>query len=180
MHEDDRADRGAARGGQFATFAVDGLWFGIEVPRVQEVLRSQDITRVPRAQGAVEGLINLRGQIVTAVDMRRRLGLRPRPAGSAPMNMVVRSDDGAVSLLVDEIGDVLDVDGANYEPTLDTVTACIRNLTSGMYKLEGRLLLCLDTGKALDLGAGQGRSQATGCERSQDSSTTESSKRGQA
>jgi purine-binding chemotaxis protein CheW len=164
--EEDRGDD-VGRGGQFATFAVDGLWFGIEVPRVQEVLRYQEITGVPRAQGAIEGLINLRGQIVTAIDMRRRLGLRPRPAGTAPMNMVVRSDDGAVSLLVDEIGDVLDIDAASYEPALEAVAASIRSLTSGMYKLEDRLLLCLDTGKALDLGAAQGRGQSAGSERGQ-------------
>jgi purine-binding chemotaxis protein CheW len=160
LHEEVRAggDAAVGRGGQFATFAVDGLWFGIEVPRVQEVLRYQKITGVPRAQGAIEGLINLRGQIVTAIDMRRRLGLRPRTADCTPMNIVVRSDDGAVSLLVDEIGDVLDVEGAAYEPPLDTVAASIRSLTSGMYKLEDRLLLCLDTGKTLDLASAAVRS----------------------
>jgi purine-binding chemotaxis protein CheW len=160
MREDDRADGGVAadRGGQFATFAVDKLWFGIEVPRVQEVLRYQEITRVPRAQGAIEGLINLRGQIVTAIDMRRRFGLPSRPAGSSPMNMVVRSDDGAVSLLVDEIGDVLDVEASSYEPSLETVAPSIRTLTSGMYKLEDRLLLCLETRKVLDVGTAQARS----------------------
>jgi purine-binding chemotaxis protein CheW len=159
VHEDDGGEKGAlaGKGGQFATFAVDGLWFGIEVPRVQEVLRYQEMTRVPRAQGAIEGLINLRGQIVTAIDMRRRLGLRSRPEGCSPMNMVVRSDDGAVSLLVDEIGDVLDVEADSYEPSLETIDATIRGLTSGMYKLPDRLLLCLDTRKALDVGAAQGR-----------------------
>jgi len=170
-HEDDRVGGDVAgRGGQFATFAVDGLWFGIEVPRVQEVLRHQEITEVPRSQGAIEGLINLRGQIVTAIDMRRRLGLRPRTAGSTPMNMVVRTDDGAVSLLVDEIGDVLDVEDATYEPPIDTVAPSVRSLTSGIYKLEDRLLLCLDTERALDLAAAI-QSQASLNEQSQGSAT---------
>src|SRR5580704_502420 len=95
---------------QYSTFYVDKLYFGIEVLQVQEVLRYQEMTRVPLAPEVIEGLINLRGQIVTAVDMRRRLRLPPRAGTQTPMNMVVRTDDGAVSLLVDEIGDVLDVD----------------------------------------------------------------------
>jgi purine-binding chemotaxis protein CheW len=89
---------------------VADLFFGVDVLRVQEVLRFQQMTRVPQAPEVIEGLINLRGQIVTAIDMRRRLRLPPRAGDQTPMNMVVRTEDGAVSLLVDEIGDVLDVD----------------------------------------------------------------------
>ena len=95
---------------RFATFFVADLFFGVDVLRVQEVLRYQQMTRVPDAPQVIEGLINLRGQIVTAIDMRRRLGLPLRSQNAAPMNMVIRTEDGAVSLLVDEIGDVLDVD----------------------------------------------------------------------
>ena|SRR5579859_1275825 len=94
---------------QYSTFSVGTLFFGIEVLKVQEVLRYLEMTSVPLAPDVIQGLINLRGQIVTAVDMRRRLGLDKRAAGETPMNMVVRSDDGPVSLLVDEIGDVLEV-----------------------------------------------------------------------
>ena len=90
------------------------LFFGVDVLRVQEVLRFQPMTRVPQAPDVIEGLINLRGQIVTAIDMRRRLKLAARRGDQAPMNMVVRTEDGAVSLLVDEIGDVLDVDSAAW------------------------------------------------------------------
>lgn len=140
-------------GGQFATFFVDNLLFGVEVLRVQEVLRYQEMTGVPRAPDVIEGLINLRGQIVTAIDMRRRLGLSPRGNDQAPMNMVVRSDDGAVSLLVDEIGDVLEVDEAAFEAAPDNVDPRIRELTTGMYKLNDRLLLVLDTAKAIDVTA---------------------------
>ncbi|MFP5204403.1 MAG: chemotaxis protein CheW, partial [Acidobacteriota bacterium] len=109
-----KSDR-AQTSGQFSTFFVADLFFGVDVLRVQEVLRFQQMTRVPKAPEVIEGLINLRGQIVTAIDMRRRLQLPPRAGGQAPTNMVVRTDDGAVSLLVDEIGDVLDVDAATYE-----------------------------------------------------------------
>ncbi|HEY9073267.1 MAG TPA: chemotaxis protein CheW, partial [Desulfobaccales bacterium] len=90
---------------QFSTFVVDHLLFGVEVEKVQEVIRYQEMTRVPLAPPVVKGLINLRGQIVTAIDLRRRLGLRERATADLPMNVVIRHDDGAVSLLVDEIGD---------------------------------------------------------------------------
>jgi purine-binding chemotaxis protein CheW len=153
--EENRAASGTAgeMGGQFATFFVDNLLFGVEVLRVQEVLRYQEMTSVPRAPDVIEGLINLRGQIVTAIDMRRRLGLAPRSGGRPPMNMVVRSDDGAVSLLVDEIGDVLEVDDAAFEVAPENVDTRIRDLTTGMYKLRDRLLLILDTRKAIDVSA---------------------------
>src|SRR5271155_3083524 len=85
---------------QFSTFFVADLFFGVDVLNVQEVLRFQPMTPVPQAPGVIEGLINLRGQIVTAIDMRRRLGLSPRAGDKSPMNMVVRTADGAVSLLV--------------------------------------------------------------------------------
>ena len=91
----------AQTSGQFSTFFVADLFFGVDVLRVQEVLRFQQMTRVPQAPEVIEGLINLRGQIVTAIDMRRRLRLPPRGGDQTPMNIVVRTEDGAVSLLVD-------------------------------------------------------------------------------
>ena len=134
---------------QFATFFIDGLMFGVEVLHVQEVLRYQEMTRVLLAPEVIEGLINLRGQIVMAIDMRRRLELPPREAGRMPMNMIVRSDDGAVSLLVDEIGDVLDVDESVFERPPDNITPVTRELTQGVYKLKDRLLLVLDVKRAV-------------------------------
>ncbi len=95
---------------QFCTFYLDKLLFGVELKGVQEVMRALDMTRVPLAPAVVSGLINLRGQIVTAVDLRRRLELEPSPPGSETMNVVVRSEDGPVSLVVDEIGDVVEVE----------------------------------------------------------------------
>src|ERR1700690_3732725 len=105
-----------AHNSQFCTFYLDKLLFGVELKGVQEVIRSLDMTKVPLAPSVVSGLINLRGQIVTAVDLRRRLELQPRPADALPMNVVVRSEDGSVSLLVDEIGDVVEVDEDTFEP----------------------------------------------------------------
>jgi len=134
---------------QYTTFFVESLFFGIEVIKVQEVLRYQEMTGVPSAPDVIQGLINLRGQIVTAVDMRRRLGLKRRPADDDPVNIVVRSEDGAVSLLVDEIGDVLEAGADTYEPVPQNIPQEQRELISGVYKLEGRLLLALDTERVL-------------------------------
>jgi len=136
---------------QFSTFVVDGLFFGVEVEKVQEVIRYQEMTRVPLAPLVVRGLINLRGHIVTAVDLRRRLELHERPAGQLPMNVVVRSEDGAVSLLVDEIGDVLEVDEETFEGPPETLSQRARELIPGVYKLRDRLMHILDTGKAVNL-----------------------------
>src|SRR5580692_11601260 len=140
----------AQRGSQFSTFFVADLFFGVDVLRVQEVLRFQPMTRVPQAPAVIEGLINLRGQIVTAIDMRRRLALPARADGQTPMNMVVRTDEGAVSLLVDEIGDVLDVDESLYERPPENLDRAARELIDGVYKLKDRLLLVLDTERTAD------------------------------
>lgn len=109
------------------------------------------MARVPLAPGAVRGLINLRGQIVTAVDLRRRLALPDPEAGRLPMNVVVRHGDGAVSLLVDEIGDVVEVDQEDFEPPPDTLHGPARELIRGAYKLKDRLLLPLDVERVLDV-----------------------------
>jgi purine-binding chemotaxis protein CheW len=145
----------AQTSGQFSTFFLADLFFGVDVLRVQEVLRFQQMTRVPLAPEVIEGLINLRGQIVTAIDMRRRLRLPPRSGDKMPMNMVVRTEDGAVSLLVDEIGDVLDVDAATYERPPENLDPAARDLIRAVYKLKDRLLLVLDTERTVDLAAGR-------------------------
>jgi purine-binding chemotaxis protein CheW len=141
---------------QFCTFHLGGHYLGVEVVRVQEVVRHQEMTRVPLAPPAVRGLINLRGQIVTAIDLRRRLDLPDRPDTDRPVNVVVQTDDGAVSLLVDEIGDVLHVPGAAFEGPPDTLRGPARELIRGAYKLDGRLLLVLDTDRLLDVKAADG------------------------
>jgi len=138
-------------GRQFSTFWVDGLFFGVEVDQVQEVIRYQEMTRVPLAPSVVSGLINLRGRIVTALELRRRLQLRDRPAGQLPMNVVVRTEDGGISLLVDEIGDVLEVEQEAFEPPPESLRGETRELIHGVYKLDGRLMHVLDTGKTVGL-----------------------------
>ncbi len=134
---------------QLCTFYLEGLYLGVDVREVQEVIRYQEMTRVPLAPGVVSGLINLRGQIVTAIDLRRRLGLPDRPADTLPMNVVVRGDDGAISLLVDEIGDVVEVDDDTFERAPETLQGVARELIRGVYKREGELLCVLDTDRAI-------------------------------
>lgn len=140
-----------AQTSQFCTFYLDKLLFGVELQGVQEVMRSLDMTRVPLAPSVVRGLINLRGQIVTAVDLRRRLGLEPSPPGFRTMNVVVRSEDGAVSLLVDEIGDVVEVEEDTFEPPPETLRGSVRGMILGVHKLDNRLLHVLDIEKACEM-----------------------------
>jgi purine-binding chemotaxis protein CheW len=139
----------AQTSGQFSTFFVADLFFGVDVLDVQEVLRAQQMTPVPRAPDVIQGLINLRGQIVTAIDMRRRLQLPPQSEDQASMNMVIRSADGAVSLLVDEIGDVLQMEAGSYERPPQNLDPAAREVIRGVYKLKDKLLLILDTEKAI-------------------------------
>ena len=130
---------------QLCTFLLGDRWFGVPVQDVQEVIRYQHMTRVPLMPPVIRGLINLRGQIVMAVDLRRRLGMEERAQDQLPMNVVVRTDDDAVSFLVDEIGDVLEVDVGTFEGPPETLEDGVRELVQAVCKLPGNLLLVLNT-----------------------------------
>jgi purine-binding chemotaxis protein CheW len=136
---------------QFCTFYLEGLLFGVDLRNVQEVIRSHKMTRVPLAPAAVSGLLNLRGQIVTALDLRRRLGMKSGSGEAQPMNVVVRSGDGAVSLLVDEIGDVVEVEEDSFEPPPETLRGTVRSMILGVHKLSERLMHVLDVEKACQI-----------------------------
>ena len=136
---------------QLSTFSVNGHLFGVEVAVVQEVIRYQPMTRVPLAPAALAGLINLRGQVITAVDLRRRLGFPDRAAGELAMDVIVRTSDGLVSLLVDRIGDVVEVAQEAFEEPPETLAGIARELIRGAYKLDHALLLLLDVQGAVDL-----------------------------
>ena len=148
---------------QLCTFFLDDQMFGLDVLRVQEINRIQQLTPVPLAPPAVRGLINLRGQIVTAIDLRERLGFPPLdPAtldqatldqATRPVNIIIPSDDGPVSFLVDEIGDVIDVDDRDFEPPPATLDPAAKAYTRGVYKLPDRLLLVLEIEPILQLTA---------------------------
>ena len=134
---------------QLCTFYVDRLFLGVDAVNVQEVIRAQEMTRVPLTTPVVRGLINLRGQIVTAIDLRRRLHLPDAGPERAPMNVVIQTTAGVVSLLFDEIGDVLDVPENAFERPPETMREVARSLILGIYKLQGQLLLVLDTEAAV-------------------------------
>ena len=136
---------------QLSTFFVDDLFLGLDALNVQEVLRFLEMTPVPLAPPMVRGLINLRGQIVAAVDLRCRLDLPERDSADLPTNVVVRTEDGVLSLLVDEIGDVLEVDEELLEKPPPTIPQRVREVVSGVYKLSDRLLLVLDPEKVADV-----------------------------
>jgi purine-binding chemotaxis protein CheW len=135
---------------QFSSFFVDDIFFGVEVAKVQEVISGPEITPVPLSHPAVRGLINLRGQIVTVIDLRRCLQLGERPAGQLLVNLIVYTEDGCVSLLVDQVGDVLSVDEEQFEYPPATVQGRSRELIRGAYKLQGQLMLVLDTDKVVE------------------------------
>lgn len=132
---------------RFCTFFLGEYLFGIEVPKVQEVIPYRKMTRVPLAPPVVRGLINLRGDIVSAIDLRRRLELGAGPPDALPMNVVVHAGDGVVSLLVDRISDVVEMRAEDFEPPPETLKGIARDLIKGTYKLSDRLLLELDVDK---------------------------------
>jgi purine-binding chemotaxis protein CheW len=135
---------------QFCTFHVGDLFLGVELMRVQEVNRLQDVTRVPLAARVVSGLINLRGQIVTALDLRERLGLPPREDARRPMSVVMRSEQGIRSFLVDRVGDVVEADPETFEPPPQTLDAAARDFVRAVCKQPGRLLLVIDPERVVE------------------------------
>ncbi|HEY5247648.1 MAG TPA: chemotaxis protein CheW [Dermatophilaceae bacterium] len=138
---------------QYCTFRLDGHLFGVPVASVQEVLKQQELTTVPMSPREVSGLINLRGQIITTLELRTRLGLAARAPEAPAVNVVVRtSDGGVVSLLVDEIGDVLEPADDSFGSLPETVPPLIRALVTSVCKLDGHLMLVLDTELAVQVG----------------------------
>jgi purine-binding chemotaxis protein CheW len=136
---------------QLCTFMVGRYLFGVDVSLVQEVVRLQQITPVPLAPPEIAGLINLRGEVLTAIDMRARMGLSREDAPRDPVNVVVRVGDEPVSLLVDEIGGVLELEHETFEQTPTTVDESVRDLLLGAYTLPERLLLALHAQRVLDI-----------------------------
>ena len=134
---------------QLATFVVDGSLYGVDVTRVQEALRHQPRTPVPHASAASAGLVNLRGQVVLAIDLRVSLGLPPAPEGAEPMMVVVKVHGEPGSLLVDQVGDVIEVDPESFEAPPSTLAPDLRQFVKGAYKLDDRLLLALDIERAV-------------------------------
>jgi purine-binding chemotaxis protein CheW len=142
---------------QLSTFHVGKYLFGVDVFLVQEVVRLQMITPVPLAVPEISGLINLRGEVLTVINLRTRMGLPPTAGTREPVNVVIRVDEEPVSLLVDEIGGVLEVSQVPFEQTPSTVDEKVRDLLLGAYTLPDRLLLALNAKAVLDVGMDSSR-----------------------
>ncbi len=146
------ADRRHLNNRNYATFFLDGHYLGVEVEKVQEVFTARDMTPVPLASPVISGLINLRGQIITAIDLRKRLGFSERPENEEIMNLVVLTEDGVVDLVVDKIGDVVAVYPNLFDHPPSTLDRRLEGIVEGVYKLEGQLLLALNTEALVDVG----------------------------
>lgn len=138
----------SAENRQFSTFFIGDRLFGIDVMLVQEITRSLSVTPIPHSPQYVRGLVNLRGQLATAIELRSLFEIE-RPAPNTGMNVVCRLDGVLLSFLVDNIGDVVDAEGNAFEETPDTVTDSIRQFMSGVYKIPGQLLSIIDVSKVL-------------------------------
>ncbi len=138
---------------QVCAFTLGEHLFGIDVQYIQEVFRFQEFTPVPLTPPLVTGLLNLRGQIVLAIDLRRRLGLAEREGEKSPTSIVVRIGDGLLSFLVDELFDIMSLDNAQYEAIPETLTETEKQFVTGCFKLSDRLLIMLDAEQVADISA---------------------------
>jgi len=127
--------------------------FGVPVLRVQDVIVETAINRIPLAPPEVAGSLNLRGRIVTAIDLRLRLGMAPRPAGQTHMCVIVECASELYALLVDEVGDVLWLGDEQHEPAPVTLSPHWRGMCQGLFRLEDQLMLVLDVDRVLKIGA---------------------------
>ena len=134
---------------QICTFYLDDLYLGIEVTVVQEIVRFHKMTPVPLASPVISGLMNLRGQILTVIDLRKRFGLPAVSENKSSMNVIVNTDGKPVSLLVDEIGDVIIMNPDCFEKPPDTLTGPAKDFFLGAYMLSEKLLLLLDIDKVM-------------------------------
>jgi purine-binding chemotaxis protein CheW len=136
---------------QYCTFLMESALFGIEIERVQEIIRFQDLTRIPLAPPLVAGLINLRGQIVPALDLRSCLSMSGGTPNHEATNVIIQTVDGAVSLLVDSIGDILTLPGSAFELPPTHLHGAVRTLIRGVYKLTEGLMMVLSIEDVISL-----------------------------
>ena len=150
-----RQGAGTEAGGDtqdYVTLTIADQLFGIPVLTVQDILGPQKITRIPLAPPEVAGSLNLRGRIVTALDVRLRLGLAPRAEGEPAMSVVVDHRGESYSLLVDQVGEVLSLKSSDYERNPPTLDARWREFSDGIYRLNGQLLVVIHVAQLLQLG----------------------------
>jgi len=138
---------------QFVTFTVAGQMFGVPVLRVQDILQTHKIASIPLAPAEVRGSINLRGRIVTVIDVRARLGLEPvDDSATDQMGVTIEMGIDLYTLLADSIGDVVSLSHNSYEKTPGTLDPKWRDFANGVYRLDGSLMVVLDIERLLDIG----------------------------
>jgi purine-binding chemotaxis protein CheW len=136
---------------EFVTFTIAGQMFGLPIARVQDVFKPMHMTRVPLAGAEIAGVLNLRGRIVTAIDMRKRLEVKRRESGAVPMAIGIEANGESFGLLVDAVGEVLKLANAQREPNPINLDLTLAALSAGVYRLDGQLLVVLDIDQVLDL-----------------------------
>jgi purine-binding chemotaxis protein CheW len=136
----------------YVTMTVAGQIFGLPIERVQDVFKLTGMTRVPLAGPEIAGVLNLRGRIVTAIDMRRRLDLQAREDGGTPMAIGVEAGGESFGLLVDSVSEVLKLPDSEREPNPINLDRKLARVSAGVFRLDGQLLVVLDVGRVLDLG----------------------------
>lgn len=145
-------DRTGADSEEFVTFTISGQLFGIPVLKVQDVLSARRINHIPLAPPEVAGLLNLRGRIVTAIDVRCRLALPPRQGDGSSMSIVAENNGELYSLMVDSVGEVLTLSKSDYERNPPTIPTELREFADGVYRLEDEILVVLDVQRLLNYG----------------------------
>jgi purine-binding chemotaxis protein CheW len=138
---------------EYVTVMIDGQLFGLPISRVQDVFMPDRLTRVPLAPSEIAGVLNLRGRIVTAIDLRRRLGLPPRQDGRPAMAVGIESRGESYGLLIDSVGEVMRLADSAREPNPVNLDAKLARVSAGVHRLEGQLLVILDVDRVLDMGA---------------------------
>jgi purine-binding chemotaxis protein CheW len=138
---------------EYVTFTIAGQMFGLPIGRVQDVFKPANITRVPLAGPEISGVLNLRGRIVTAINLSKRLDLKSRAEGMAPMAIGIESGAESFGLLVDAVGEVLKLSDSEREANPINLDRKLGRVSSGVFRLEGQLLVILDVDRVLDLGA---------------------------
>src|SRR5499425_1829602 len=136
---------------EYVTVVIAGQLFGLPISQVQDVFICGRLTRVPLAPPEIAGVLNLRGRIVTAVDMRRRLGLPPRSDGRPPMAVGIELKGESYGLLIDAVGEVMKLANGTREANPVNLDARLAGVSAGVHRLEGQLMVILDVDRVLDM-----------------------------
>jgi len=137
----------------YVTAMIDGQLFGLPIVRVQDVFIPERLTRVPLAPPEIVGVLNLRGRIVTLIDLRRRFGLGERKEGEDVMAIGVESRGESYGLLIDRVGEVVELEGVAREPNPVNLDQRLAQMSSGIYRLDDQLLIVVDVDRVLDIGS---------------------------